>query len=46
MAQPTNTEDNHARLKQQTETTDKIQKICIETARFGAGRKKEKRIEQ
>ena len=29
MAQLINTEDNHAKIKQQTETTDKIQKYVL-----------------
>jgi hypothetical protein len=29
MAQLTNTEDYHAKIKQQTETTDKIQKYVL-----------------
>jgi hypothetical protein len=39
MAQLTNTEDNHAKTEQQTETTDKIQKYLLKRLASEQGEK-------
>jgi len=41
MVQLTNTEDNHAKIKQQTETTDKIQKYVLKPLASERGEKRE-----
>jgi hypothetical protein len=41
MVQLTNTEDNHAKIKQQTETTDKIQKYVLKPLTSERGEKRE-----
>jgi hypothetical protein len=41
MVQLTNTEDNHAKIKQQTETADKIQKYVLKLLASERGEKRE-----